>query len=99
MLPHLDLRVGLPRADDALPLPVEAPSRPAAAGPQRERGPLPQHTAACAQGQLSLSPVHHWRVLTTEKQSAHQVVLQDPLVRDSGCGVKTPAEGQHSVHL
>ncbi|KAF3851488.1 hypothetical protein F7725_013260 [Dissostichus mawsoni] len=44
-LPHLDLRVGLPRADDPLPFSVGTPSGPTAAGPQRERGPLPQHTA------------------------------------------------------
>lgn len=54
----LNLRVGLSRADDPLPLSIATSSRSTAAGPQRERGSLPEHTAACAHCQLSLSPVH-----------------------------------------
>jgi len=46
VLPHLDLRVCLSCADDPLPLSVETSSRSTAARPQRERGSLPEHTAA-----------------------------------------------------
>lgn len=52
---HLDLRVGLAGADDPLPLPIATSSRPPAAGPQRERGSLPEHTAAMRS--LSAQPV------------------------------------------
>lgn len=40
---HLDLRVGFSGADDSLPLAVATASRPAAAGPQRERRSLHTH--------------------------------------------------------
>lgn len=100
LLPHLDLRVGLSRADDPLPLSVAPSSRSTAAGPQRERGALPQHTAACAHCQLSLSSVHspleganNWEThCQLIDWGAHQVVLQNRLVCDFCCCLKTPEE-------
>lgn len=62
--PHLDLRVGLSRADDPLPLSVHTSSRSATAGPQGERGSLPEHTASARH-----LFTHHWRVPRTEKHS------------------------------
>lgn len=46
LLLHLDRRVGLSRADDALPLSIATSSRSTTAGPQRESGSLLGHTTA-----------------------------------------------------
>lgn len=46
LLLHLDRRVGLSRADDALPLSIATSSRSTTAGPQRESGSLLGYTTA-----------------------------------------------------
>lgn len=49
LLLHLDRRVGLSRADDALPLSIATSSRSTTAGPQRESGSLLGHNRSHCQ--------------------------------------------------